>query len=80
MLSEHVQIITPSKAEARGAQLSLTILNKAVSGKGIHEQLLARGIIVDWREPNVIRISPTPLYNSFVDVFQFVKQLSEIMK
>ena len=49
------------------------------NGKQIFEQLKQQGIIADWREPNVIRVAPVPLYNSFTDVFQFGKILDEII-
>ncbi len=64
-------IITPND---RGAQLSLLFTR---DGKRIFDQLNANGIIVDWREPNVIRIAPVPLYNSFTDVKRFVELLTE---
>ncbi len=63
-----VTIITPSDPALRGCQLSLIISQK---GKQLHEQLTLSGIITDWREPNVIRAAPVPLYNTFEDVYQF---------
>jgi kynureninase len=64
---EMFQVITPQE---RGCQLSL-LFHK--NGKEMFEHLNKNGVIADWREPNVIRIAPTPLYNSFNDVFHFVK-------
>ena len=46
-----------------------------MNGKQLFDELTASGVIADWREPNVIRIAPVPLYNSFEDVFQFVELL-----
>ncbi len=63
-------IITP---EERGCQLSLLFHRE---GKAVFDHLFAQGIIADWREPNVIRIAPVPLYNSFLDAFQFAQSLS----
>lgn len=59
-------IITPAEPERRGAQLSL-LFEK--DGKKVFEHLSAHGVMADWREPNVIRLAPVPLYNSFEDVF-----------
>jgi kynureninase len=62
------EIITPSKASQRGCQLSL-LFHK--NGKQIFEALKKNKIIADWREPNVIRIAPVPLYNTFEDAYEF---------
>lgn len=66
------KIITPTNANERGCQLSL-IFEK--DGKKVFKHLQENNIIVDWREPNVIRVSPVPLYNTFTEVFDFVKVL-----
>ncbi|MEQ8531376.1 MAG: kynureninase, partial [Imperialibacter sp.] len=71
---ETVQIITPSNPEERGSQLSLFITN---GNKEVFNAIQRRGVIADWREPNVIRIAPAPLYNTFEEVFQFVEILKE---
>jgi kynureninase len=62
---EKLEIITPADPAARGCQLSLLVHER---GRELFDYLAARGIIADWREPNVIRLSPVPLYNSFEDV------------
>ncbi len=62
-------IITPSAPNERGCQLSI-LMKK--DGKGVFRSLTAAGVIADWREPDVIRIAPVPLYNTFEEVFQFV--------
>ena len=59
--------ITPVEPEDRGCQLSLLT---DVRGKALFEHLSRRGVICDWREPDVIRLAPVPLYNSFEDVYQ----------
>ena len=66
------QIITPTDPEQRGAQLSILTDD---TGKALHDQLTAKGVISDWREPNVIRLAPVPMYNSFVDVYELGQML-----
>lgn len=66
------EIITPRDPEARGAQLSILT---GPDGKALFDFLAANGVICDWREPNVIRVAPAPLYNSFEDVFRFAELL-----
>jgi kynureninase len=63
-----LEIITPADPERRGCQLSMVANG---FGKKLHTDWLAHGVVSDWREPNVIRFAPVPLYNSFEDVFQF---------
>lgn len=67
---ETLEIITPENPEERGCQLSL-LANK--NGRQIFDLLVSEGVIADWREPNVIRASPVPLYNTFMDVYIFVQ-------
>ncbi len=66
------EIITPTKPNERGCQLSLLFKN---NGKQVFDALLKNKIIADWREPNVIRIAPVPLYNTYEDVFEFYEVL-----
>ena len=68
-----LEIITPSNVGERGCQLSL--LTKE-NGKELFKKLQAAGVIADWREPNVIRIAPVPMYNTFEDCFRFVEILN----
>lgn len=65
---EALEIITPAEPSARGCQLSL-LVNR--NGRQLFDTLMANGFILDWREPNVIRVAPTPLYNTFEDVYRF---------
>jgi kynureninase len=69
-----IEIITPSNPERRGCQLSLLTHGR---GKDLFNFLEEKGVFADWREPNVIRIAPVPLYNSFGDVLNFGRILSE---
>ncbi|MBS1583711.1 MAG: kynureninase [Bacteroidetes bacterium] len=68
-----LEVITPSDTAQRGCQLSILAHGM---GRGLFDQLTARGVFVDWREPNVIRMAPVPLYNSFEDVFRCGEILS----
>lgn len=70
-------IITPSNSQERGCQLSL-LMKK--SGKKVFDRITKAGVIADWREPDVIRVAPVPLYNSFEDVFQFVEILKNALR
>jgi len=71
-----VEIITPSAAADRGCQLSLRIARPAAAAKRCHERLAAAGVVGDWREPDVLRLAPVPLYNSFGDVLSAVDALA----
>lgn len=70
--AETLQIVTPSDPARRGCQLSLRVAGGRSRGRGLFEYLEARGIVGDWREPDVIRISPVPLYNRYADLHRFV--------
>lgn len=71
---EGIEIITPLQPEHRGSQISLRMLRP---DKRLFHALTDRNIIADWREPDVIRVAPAPLYNTFEDVYRFVTILSE---
>ena len=74
--SKNIKIITPSNPKERGCQLSIQVKN---ADKSLHEKLTKNNIITDWRDPNVIRCAPVPLYNSFQDVFQMVSVLKDLL-
>ena len=63
-----IEIITPREGNAKGCQVSMLMLKR---GKEIFDELTKQGVIADWREPNVIRVAPVPLYNSFEDIYRF---------
>ena len=71
-------IITPSDPAQRGAQLSLRLAPGLV--EGVFSRLQASGIIIDERKPDVIRVAPSPLYNSFCEVWEFVQVLFEAFR
>jgi kynureninase len=73
---DKVAILTPSEPADRGCQLSIRLQD----GARIHERLIASGIICDWREPDVIRVAPVPLYNRFAEVFDFVDRLQRMLE
>jgi kynureninase len=75
-----VDIITPRAAAERGCQLSLRIARPAAAAKRCHDLLTAAGVIGDWREPDVLRLAPIPLYNSFSDVLAAVEALSQAVR
>ncbi|MEO6549727.1 MAG: kynureninase [Ferruginibacter sp.] len=73
---EKFTIITPRNAAERGCQVSLSLHQNA---KEIFDTLMPLGIFADWREPNVIRIAPVPLYNSFEEIFIFADTLRQLL-
>ena len=72
-----LEIITPKNPLERGCQLSLHIHR---GGKAVFDEWYNQGVVGDWRNPNVIRLAPTPLYNSFLDVFRFAQILEHSLK
>ncbi|HEX2140461.1 MAG TPA: kynureninase [Woeseiaceae bacterium] len=67
--------ITP--ADGRGCQLSLVVADAELDPRTLFHRLEEHNVFADWREPNVIRVAPAPLYNSFEDVFEFVRRLRQ---
>jgi kynureninase len=72
-----LEIITPENPAERGCQLSLLIHR---GGKAVFDEWYQHGVVGDWRNPNVIRLAPTPLYNSYMDVYRFAKILEQSIK
>jgi kynureninase len=75
-LKDHITIITPVSVRNRGCQLSIRLNNPIYN---IIDILHEKGAVCDWRDPDVLRVAPVPLYNSFDDCYQFVHILKEIL-
>jgi len=71
------EIITPREPAACGCQLSLLVHENS---KRVLESLASRGVVCDFREPNVVRTAPTPMYNTFHEVWRFAKSFEECLK
>jgi kynureninase len=67
-----ISVITPSDRNQRGCQLSIRVKD---SDKSLFEAVCRRGVVADWREPDVIRVAPVPLYNTFAEIFRFAEIL-----
>jgi kynureninase len=76
-LADKLQIVTPADPGERGCQLSLRVVGGRERGRALFEHLSARGVLGDWREPDVIRISPAPLYNHHSDILRFARAVQE---
>jgi kynureninase len=76
MGDEEIEIITPQLQSERGCQLSI-LLKKG--DRRVYESLIESGIVVDWRNPNVIRVAPAPLYNGYLEVWQFCEALKQAL-
>lgn len=74
--TDKIEIITPSDPAQRGCQLSVRVIG---SDKSLFHAIHDKGVITDWREPDVIRVAPTPMYNSFEEVFRFVAILKDCL-
>ncbi len=72
-----LRIVTPEEPAQRGCQLSLWV---GRDGQELYRRLRQAGVVLDWREPNVLRLAPVPLYNSFTDVYRFGVRLLEIAR
>lgn len=72
---EILKVLTPPDESDRGCQVSIVVKQ---NGKALFEAISKKGVIADWREPDVIRIAPVPLYNSFKDVYDFYVILKQI--
>ena len=75
-LADAIEILTPADPNRRGCQLSLRVKSSA-SGRAVFDRLEAAGVICDWREPDVIRVAPVPLYNRYEEVHRFVETLRQ---
>lgn len=78
-LEHALDIITPADRDERGCQLSLRLRRSAEDARGVYRTLSRRGFICDWREPDVIRVAPVPMYNTFTEVWDFVEALKQAL-
>ena len=76
-LAGKVESLTPRDLDQRGCQLSLKVVAEGVDGQAVFGRLQEADVECDWRFPNVIRVAPAPLYNSFEDIHRFVQILAE---
>lgn len=74
--TEKVKIITPENEAERGSQLSIQVVN---ANKYLYDKITEAGVIADWREPDVIRIAPTAMYNTFEEVYRFYEILKKVV-
>lgn len=74
LASEYIEIITPKQESQRGCQISVFAKK---NGKKLHQYLQGKGVVTDWREPNVVRMAPVPIYNTFTDVWLTAQYLVE---
>ena len=71
--TDRIKIITP---EPRGCQISIRVLS---ANKKLFQQISENGVVADWREPDVIRVAPVPLYNCFLEVWKFYSILKRLL-
>lgn len=79
VMGDRVESITPAPLTERGCQHSLRIRMPGVDGQAVHQALEDAGVACDWRYPDVIRVAPVPLYNSFTDIHRFVAVLDQVL-
>ncbi len=79
-LGEVLEIITPMQEERRGCQLSLRVRAGREAGRSLFTRLEQAGVVPDWREPDVVRVAPVPLYNSYEDCAQLVRIMQKIAR
>jgi kynureninase len=79
VLAGRVENITPRALDERGCQYALRVTAAGADGRAVYEQLEAADVACDWRYPDVIRVAPVPLYNSYADIHRFVTVLDGIL-
>ena len=71
-LGRVLEIVTPADPQRRGCQLSLRVRDGRESGRSLFGFLEQQGVVCDWREPDIIRVAPVPMYNRYEDVYRFI--------
>lgn len=79
-LGPDARFVTPREIGARGCQISIRITGTPGRGRRVFERLGERSVVCDWRDPDVIRVAPTPLYNTFEEVFSFSERLADTLR
>ncbi len=77
-VDEHVEILTPLEPHRRGCQLSLRLRHGRTAGRRLFERLEAHGVVADWREPDIIRVAPVPLYNRLAELDELVDLIERL--
>jgi kynureninase len=77
LLESTIEILTPTDPEQRGNQLSLRVRAGRLDGQSLFQHLAAKGVVADWREPDVIRVAPAPLYCRFEDGFALLQNMHQ---
>ncbi len=73
------RIVSITPPDARGCQSSLKVIDPALDARAVFDRLCEMNVTGDWREPDVIRVAPAPLYNSFCDVHEFATRLNDVL-
>ncbi|MYI55747.1 MAG: kynureninase [Acidimicrobiia bacterium] len=79
VIGDRIECISPTALAERGCQASLRIRTPGVDGRAVHQGLQAADVACDWRYPDVIRVAPVPLYNTFGDIHRFVNILDRVL-
>jgi kynureninase len=73
---DRISVVTPRDADQRGCQLSIRVKD---ANRELFDRIVSNGVSADWREPDVIRVAPVPLYNSFTEVGRFAEILQQAL-
>jgi kynureninase len=76
-LEDVLEILTPTDPARRGCQLSLRVRAGRDQGRRLFRHLEEHGIVADWREPDILRVAPAPLYNNHHDCFELLSRMND---
>jgi kynureninase len=79
-LAAHIKILTPSRKAERGCQLSVKLKVSFKKATEVGQNLRHAGVVADWRQTDILRLAPSPLYNRFHEVFQAVRALERVLQ